>query len=230
MLVLNYHRVGTPHPKARYRGMYVTPRLLAWQIGLLKFRGYRFETLTKAVKSGCQKNVCVLTFDDGYLDNYELGLPVLQSLQVPATVFVVTGSVGKSEVIWSEAGEQLPASLMSWEQLNELEKLGWEIGSHAADHVHLDQKPKAEQKHLIELSWAHFKASLGHTPTSFAYPYGKLNGHTLELLEALGCQAAVTTDDRGANTANTPPLLLYRKPCRGHHVLHAIKSFSLLIS
>lgn len=44
----------------------------------------------------------VLTFDDGFRDNLEYGLPVLQRLQAPATVFAVTGSMSSGELPWSQ--------------------------------------------------------------------------------------------------------------------------------
>ncbi|MEI6399063.1 MAG: polysaccharide deacetylase family protein, partial [Pseudomonadota bacterium] len=109
MLILNYHRVGFPPPTARYRGMYVSPDVLSWHIKLLRWRGLEFVTVSDGIARGCPPNLAALTFDDGYLDNYETGRPVLRALGVPATVYVVTGNVGGKAVIWDESGDPQPS-------------------------------------------------------------------------------------------------------------------------
>jgi peptidoglycan/xylan/chitin deacetylase (PgdA/CDA1 family) len=134
MLILNYHRVGFPPSTVRYRGMYVTPKILDWHIRLLKLRGYKFVTVSEGVRLGCAKNLVALTFDDGYRDNITNGFPVLNFHNVPATVYVVTGDVGGLNIVWQEAGDKVASDLMNWSELKSLEQAGWEIGSHAADH------------------------------------------------------------------------------------------------
>ncbi|MCX6117841.1 MAG: polysaccharide deacetylase family protein [Proteobacteria bacterium] len=228
MLILNYHRVGTPPPNARYKGMYVDPKILRWQIYLLKKRKMKFVTVTQGLKSGCSSNLVAVTFDDGYLDNFLEGMPVLRELGVPATVYMVTGSVGKTNIVWDEAGDKNPGDLMSWNHLKSLNDLGWEIGSHASEHVHLARRSRDDQKKIIEKSWSDFKENLGFYPQSFAYPYGSQNLDTLSVLEELQCQSAVTIDHSGSNTALTPPLLLYRQSAKGYSVRHYFKSLSLL--
>lgn len=228
MLILNYHRVGHPPSTARYRGMYVSPRILAWHIYILKVLGYEFVTVSEGVGRGCQHKLVALTFDDGYRDNFDLGYPVLARAGVPATVYVVTGDIGKSGVIWPEAGDKVSSDLMSWDQLRTLEKNGWEIGSHAADHVHLARRTKAEQKAFITQSWTHITQELGHPPKSFAYPYGSYNQDTLAILAELSCLAAVTIKSTQTNTAETPKLELFREPAKGYRLTHYLRALSLL--
>ena len=229
MLILNYHRVGTPPSTVRYRGMYVTAKHLAWHIRLLKAAGYEFVTVSDGVKRGCGSKLVALTFDDGYTDNFEQGFPVLQAAQVPATVYVVTGDIGKSNVIWPEAGDKVSSQLMTWDQLRQLEKNGWEIGSHAADHVHLARRPQEEQRQLIETSWRDIERELGHPPYSFAYPYGSYNGDTVKILQELQCPAAVTIESRPRNNGQTLKLELSRVPAKGYRIGHYIRALSLLI-
>ena len=229
MLVLNYHRVGVPPESARYRGMYVSPGMLAWHIRLLKLRGFEFVTVSAGVARGCRAQTVAITFDDGYRDNLELGLPVLNRFQVPATVYVVTGDVGKQGVIWQEAGDKVSSNLMSWADLRQLQASGWEIGSHAADHVHLDRRSRTEQEALIQQSWDDITHHLGAPPRSFAYPYGAYNQDTLNVLKDIGAANAVTTKSDAANTPATNVLQLYRQPARGHHVYHGVKALRLLL-
>ena len=102
---LGLHRVGFPPPDAKIRGLFISPKLLSFQIWLLKRRGYRFMTLRDAMVSNGTKRA-VLTFDDGYTDNLTAALPVLKKHNIPATLFIITGDVGRSDVVWEEAGEK----------------------------------------------------------------------------------------------------------------------------
>src|SRR5262245_41930182 len=106
LLILGLHRVGFPPPNAKIRGLFISPRLLSFQIWLLKRRGYKFMTLRDAMSRNESKRA-VLTFDDGYADNLSAALPVLKKHNVSATLFVITGDVGKEDVVWDEAGEKL---------------------------------------------------------------------------------------------------------------------------
>jgi peptidoglycan/xylan/chitin deacetylase (PgdA/CDA1 family) len=46
--------------------------------------------------------LAAITFDDGWRDNYDLALPVLREMRLPATVFVTTGKIGASEPFWQQ--------------------------------------------------------------------------------------------------------------------------------
>ena len=52
-------------------------------------------------------DVVTITFDDGYADNYRNALPILEKYKVPATIFITTGNIGKSEEFWYDELERL---------------------------------------------------------------------------------------------------------------------------
>ena len=58
------------------------------------------------------KPTVVLTFDDGYRDNYDLAFPLLKQYSMPATIYVTTGLTGTSEKIWTD---QIEFALLSTE-------------------------------------------------------------------------------------------------------------------
>jgi len=106
LVVVNYHRIGD-YREALNPNLYsATVDELETQIQLLK-RRYRILNIDEAIdylrggRSG-QEAAALITFDDGYLDNYELAFPVLRDQQVPATFFLTTSHVGSSHLTASD--------------------------------------------------------------------------------------------------------------------------------
>ncbi len=191
ILILGLHRVGTAPPEAKIRGLFISPQLLSFELSLVRRMGFRFVTLKQAMENPSGKNA-VITFDDGYADNLTNALPVLEKFSAPATVFVITGDVGGKNVVWSEAGDDLPADLMDWDALAQLQRKGWEIGSHAHAHIHLARYGEAAQADSIRRSIFEIEKNLGAKPVSFAYPYGSYNEITKQIVNRLGLKYAVT--------------------------------------
>ena len=154
--------------------------------------GYSFSTL-RDIPTLTNRKTAVITFDDGYQDILQ-ALPILEKYQAPATVFVITEDVGKRAVVWEEAGEKLPADILSWESLIELRRTGWEIGSHSGRHVHLTRYAEAEQFELVAGSIRTLEERVGHRPVSFAYPYNDHDATTRAVVASLGFKYAVTTN------------------------------------
>lgn len=226
LLILGLHRVGCPPPHAKIRGLFISPQLLSFQLSLIQKMGYSFSTLKNALAEPQGKHA-VITFDDGYADNFTNALPVLQKFNAPATVFVITGDVGGRNVVWHEAGEDLPADLLDWNKLAYLQRQGWEIGSHAHQHIHLARYNEVEQQTVIEKSLIEIKNNLGIAPVSFAYPYGSYNQTTTKVLKRLGIRYAVTTNPtrREDNLKAENLLELSRVSLGGRKPHHYAKSF-----
>ena len=101
VLCLMYHRIN-PIEDPLYQ-MTVSPDYFEQHIRYIKehFACRRFEEEWKQD----DKPTIVITFDDGYADNYLYALPILEKYQVPATIFVTTGNIGtKKEFWWDELG------------------------------------------------------------------------------------------------------------------------------
>ncbi|HUI78269.1 MAG TPA: polysaccharide deacetylase family protein [Bryobacteraceae bacterium] len=107
LLVLNYHRIGDPENDPFDPGVFsATGDQLCEQISYLK-RHVSLVTLEEALAfvEGTQKEKTprcrvLLTFDDGYLDNYQMAFPILRSYGVPGVFFLATGMVGSCCVPW----------------------------------------------------------------------------------------------------------------------------------
>jgi peptidoglycan/xylan/chitin deacetylase (PgdA/CDA1 family) len=110
VLILMYHRV-LPHADVASTfvqpGMYVTPETFDRH---LRFLTAHFEILPFAAlltkwdtqRWDGDRRYCVITFDDGWLDNYVHAYPLLRARGVPATIFLPTDLVGTNEWLWTD--------------------------------------------------------------------------------------------------------------------------------
>lgn len=110
VLLLMYHRV-LPREAARdswvQPGMYVTPNAFRRQLQFMKrhFQLLSLGDLLDAWEAGSldpKGRYCIITFDDGWLDNYTHAFPVLRALGVPATIFLATSFVGTGRWFFPE--------------------------------------------------------------------------------------------------------------------------------
>ena len=85
----------------------------------------------------------ILTFDDGYLDNWELAMPLLVRYKMKATVFVVASLIGKTNE-WEKNGFRQGVPMMGAEHLREWKQAGLEIGSHGVNHRRIANLPPEE--------------------------------------------------------------------------------------
>jgi peptidoglycan/xylan/chitin deacetylase (PgdA/CDA1 family) len=100
-VILMYHRIADL-PSDPW-GLAVTPRHFAQQLAVLRQR-YSPISLRELVGSlgprRLPKRAVAITFDDGYTDNLHIAKPVMEKFDIPATVFITTGHVGRSSPFW----------------------------------------------------------------------------------------------------------------------------------
>ncbi|MFD0696962.1 polysaccharide deacetylase family protein [Paenibacillus sp. GCM10027628] len=179
--VLNYHSIGIEpgnpyvlHPDAFARQMKYLAAHHYTPISLSDF------ALMLEKKKVVPRRPVLLTFDDGYVDNYELALPLLRQYGFPAAVFVLPGNIGHE-------------NYLSWPQIKEMLAAGWEVQPHSMTHPHLPQLTAAQQREEITESRRQIEAQLGTTADIFAYPYGEYNEETLAILKEAGFRYSFTT-------------------------------------
>lgn len=107
LYVFNYHRVGNRDECGYNRNLYsCTVERFHEHLHLLKnrFDVITIDQLASVVRHGYagRRPLALVTFDDGYADNYSLCFPVLRQMEVPAVFFVPTGYVGTNRLLWSD--------------------------------------------------------------------------------------------------------------------------------
>lgn len=183
--ILLYHHVGPERPGS-VRGLTVSPQKFEQQIRWLAQRGFQgicprdwLEWLRTG--KGLSDKPILLTFDDAYADTAEYALPILKRYGFGAAIFVVTHQLGGTNT-WDEAEGCGTLHLMTAEQIRHWAEQGIEFGAHSRTHPHLNSLSVAEMEAEVKGSKDDLAALLGHSPASFAYPYGDSNDAVLDLV------------------------------------------------
>jgi peptidoglycan/xylan/chitin deacetylase (PgdA/CDA1 family) len=121
------------------------------------------------------RNRVALTFDDGMLSVAGSALPILRRHGARATVFVVSGRVGRDNRWPSQPASAPTFPLMSWENLAALVQAGWEIGAHGVEHAPLTHLDTAAAERELGACRERIQKELNIRVDSFAYPYGAWN-------------------------------------------------------
>lgn len=133
-----------------------------------------------------------LTFDDGLVDNLRELVPVLEDEAVPATVFVVSGWLGR------EHPDAPGTRIMTAEELRTLSDKGVEIGAHTVTHPDVTGLGFEEALDEMSRSRADLSAITGTDVTSLAYPYGHADEKAIKAAAAAGFRAACRVSGEGS--------------------------------
>jgi len=176
-------------------GLFVRPRDLRRQVDRLRTWGYEllaFGAFVDRVAAGQGVGVATLTFDDGLVDNLDTLVPLLADLGAPATVFPVSGWLGRRhpDAPWTR--------VMTEEELCELHGAGVEIGAHTATHPDLTALPPARAAAELQEGRQHLERLLGGSIDLLAYPYGEVDAPVLAAAATAGFRAACRTQGRGS--------------------------------
>jgi len=113
-----------------------------------------------------------ITFDDGYADNYEQAAPILERLSLPATFFVVSRWIESNVVPWWDRKQSARHPWMTWDQVRDLARRGFDVGAHTRTHADLGQIGGRVAHKEIAGGRAEVEQQLGRPVDLFAYPYG----------------------------------------------------------
>lgn len=206
MPIIMYHRVVDSPDEVGVHGTYVTKELFKKHMQLLKDNGYRTVTfkelaedhlLTKRFDKG--NKFVVLTFDDGYEDNYRVMFPILKEFGAKAVIFLLSESKYNEWDVNNPHNPEKRFDLMSEEQVKEMAAYGVEFGAHTKTHPYLSSLPIEEAREQIVQCKQKLEQTYGQPFITFAYPYGDLNDEVKSEVRKAGFTFAVSTDSGEIN-------------------------------
>lgn len=134
-----------------------------------------------------------ITFDDGWLSDYSIALPLLVKEGIQARFFITAGWTGKRE------------SYMAWEHLRELVKCGQIIGAHGWSHRFLSRCTPQELRWEVERSKIVLEDKLGVAVDEMSLPGGRMNHVVLEACQKAGYKRVFTSSPKvNAGPSFTP--------------------------
>jgi peptidoglycan/xylan/chitin deacetylase (PgdA/CDA1 family) len=197
--ILMYHRVGPePDGPAITDALTVPSGDFLAEMEWLHRSGFHAITqrqLFLALERGAPlpPHPVLLTFDDGYRDVLWNAAPVLRRLRMPATAYVITGRIDGRD-----------PSFLTWDEIDELQRDGFDIGSHTVHHVELPYLSREQAWSELDASRRTLERHLGHPVQWFSYPAGAEDPAVLPLVERAGYVLAVTTHYGEVQSARHP--------------------------
>jgi peptidoglycan/xylan/chitin deacetylase (PgdA/CDA1 family) len=205
--ILMYHSVSDsddyqdlPHA-CRPIGYRIGVGVFEDHLAVLKQDGWSTISLEELVSwNNIPEKAVVITFDDGYADNYHTALPLLLKYRFKATFFISVAYLGET-------------GMMGGLEVGELLKAGMEIGSHGMGHDLLTGLSESDLSRELQESKRSLSERFSITSDFFSIPRGYLPVALPRLARAAGYRG-ICTSCPGSNTERTDPFALRRLPVR----------------
>ena len=207
--ILNYHKVDN-----FYHALSIPPEEFEEQMAYLAQNGFTTITPDQLMAylnhdRELPKNPILITFDDGYLDNFTNAYPIMKKYGFTATIFLVTNKIGHEE------------NFMSWDQVRTMQQDGFVFGSHTVSHAALTKLSREDVMLELTNSRKELERQLGVKARYFAYPTGAYNRQTEEMVKQAGYKAAFTIRYGQAGTGSNPYALERIPIFRGQHTFRS---------
>ena len=203
-IAICYHSVGN----SNMSGLSIDKEIFEQQILLLKSKGLRFEKLID--QGDDDKKTVSISFDDGYLDNYDVVLPILKKHKVLATFFITVGALEKNDKVMERLARYSGRlKFMKTDHVKKLHELGHEIGNHTFSHPCLKSLSSDQITAEIKYSQLALEQITNCSPRSVAIPFGRFGNHftseNFNLLKDLGFLKIASLNKTGQiNNCLTP--------------------------
>lgn len=184
--ILMYHQVLDRQPALAKFNLHVLTTDLEKHLQFLKGHGFETIVFEDLLTKRIPKKPIMLTFDDGYENNYRFSFPLLKKHKMKAVIYILANRKHKTN-FWDKPLGEAEHALLKPAQILEMQKSGWvEFGSHSFNHTRLTLLKKTEQEKQIVGSKKVLEAFLKKSVRSFAYPYGEFNQEIKKMTQAAG--------------------------------------------
>lgn len=164
--VLTYHLVSD-NIFSKMKSLYARPSEFDNQLKWIIENGYTPIFADELSSNNFEKPI-IITFDDGYIDNYNVVFKLIKKYKVKITIFVVTNMINSKHHLTSDQIKEMSASgLVS-------------IQSHTVSHKNLTKLSNSELNTELDKSRRKIYELTGKYPTAIAYPYGKVNSQVIK--------------------------------------------------
>ncbi|NWF66995.1 MAG: polysaccharide deacetylase family protein [Campylobacterales bacterium] len=175
MIIYMYHSLT--HETTSNSSFVVTKQKFEKQINYIKKR-YKIVSIVDIEKYIHEKDVAILTFDDGYLDNYSIAYQYLKQFNIPFTIFLSTKFIENSMVLGCN---ELP--FLSWDMIYEMHNSNLVyFASHTHSHLNCKEHSCKDIIEDIDKNIEQIESHLGYKPKYFCYPKGKVNNTIFQYL------------------------------------------------
>lgn len=232
--VLMYHHVN---PEGDF--INIKPLIFEKQIRFLKRHGFtalhtdELLMILKGQKQSPKKPV-MITFDDGWLDNWQFAFPILKKYDMKAVIFVITSLISEGgkrnrfdegnlvslpsheechRMIEAGRGSEV---MLSWDEVREMEASGLiDIQSHTHTHQKWDKLYTDSNKQTevlsedLRLSKKIVEERLGKQCKALCWPWGRYNSAYIDMAKSAGYELLFTTE-KGTNTVDSDPFKIKR--------------------
>lgn len=195
--IVVYHIVRPSYPSdsQAVRALAHTPEVFDTEMQYLADAGYHvisFGDLEHYFQNGVSlpTKPIIISFDDGWGDQFQYAFPILQKHHYTATFFVFTNPIGTKGFI-------------TWDQLRTMRDAGMTIASHSRSHPYLTKvdNPNVLWSEIAD-SKSRLEKELGIAVHEFAYPFGQYTPVIVDLVKKAGYASARGDRYTGGNQSN----------------------------
>lgn len=184
-ILMYHHLTDLPDNASQLqRDWTVAPKNFETQMDWLAERGYHTVTMGQ-LAAHLKRNAVlpmkpiVISFDDGWSDDYAVAFPILKRHNFTGTFYVYTNALDHNQ-------------FLTWAQVEEMSAAGMDFQAHTLSHPHLRKLSPEEAMIQVSDSKAILEKRLGKPVTSFAYPFGEYNTAVIDIVKRAGFDSAVT--------------------------------------
>ena len=187
--ILMYHSIGEHIKNEKHNKWRVKTNDFEKQMNWFYKNNWKSFTISELVKlDKIPEKSFVVTFDDGYEDNYLKAFSILKKYSFKATIYLVPNQKTNH---WEEKNTSVLSNLLKEKQILEMQNSGLiEFGSHTLSHVNLSTINDEQLLNELKKSKEEVEKITNKECEAFAYPYGKFDDKIVQAVKNVGYKNA----------------------------------------